>query len=1087
MSRVINGNISSRNKYPWFCNVITASDQVAVETSTGVTSIGSATYIGGKYVISAASLFTSYLQFTSNIVLSSSTTIPAGFPLYPQFTNVAIANAKNNNIIRMGHISTYDDNISVKDYKIVNLHYHPFYSYDFIEFKEELSSSDFVDTMWSNDLVILELDSIPAIDGFVPISLLPKSLEGTVYYGTETPVVSIGTGVVETSPLDDIEFVDDFPVVIDANQDSIITTTNYYVRDVPLKIISSDNSLWSSDTVVHVNSYPCYQSAYLIKYYTIDQSAGLDLELNLPSSALELTSDIQAFAFDTLLVSSNSEVNTFFTDIQILFNISFNWLYINYDTVIDTTMSKAHEVMGTVPESALTGAMVGHWLNVSLWKLNKIVIQSPFTNLCYAADFGSDLDDIHDNSGLTYGDDGSPLVYLNSSDNEYYLVGIHGKATNEISDYYPNMFASIEKHRDWINTVINSTDTVSKTIEEITVNVADQITNFDAMSVLAAEYTSDLAEVNSDIASSDFSTDTVDASFGISFSSDLHSLSSDYELLLEDIEVFDDVITEWNDEVTEWVSDLMSFQEAVLVCSSDGSNYYQLSSDLLESAESFDSDVANWSSDILEWLSLDFSTDIVDGILVSSDLVSSTSLVIDINSTTVEVADFSSDLLKLNENLSDFTSDLAEFQNSMALLSSDRESLEIIVGPLNRELVEKDASNEIDTYRDADYQLIVSNRDLVFSTSSNYWNGLSELCGINADYGVSLSGNSTITNLDGYYSLKVTTSNDTAIRQSRRYFKPSMIELSGTLASDMTTGFSSKIGWFNSTDGYYFMLNSNGIHTVKLVAGTQYSVSQSNWNINPLSDPDLTNWVTPTSIPQVYDLRVKHLTMLFYIGNEHVIMGLLIDGIPRIVHKFLNTKGNGNFPVRYEINKTISGNTSELRMKDVKIWQPSSENNLTRGHMLTNGRLSKIEVTPSSVNAETALRPIFSMRIKSNHAEAMVQITGLEMLTSVNAQLYWELTLNPDITNTTWEWTLEDELIDSVVDLDNNADVNSGGTILSSGFLNHKGIIEPKLLKDVAFCYDVFGEQDTLVFSVRNLGTSENILFWYKINWVEIF
>ncbi len=1090
MERIINGNIITRNKYPWFCNIISASNQIPVIGAKGVGILGSAIYIGNRYVITAASLFTPYYRFNTPLELSSNTTIPVQYPLSPQFTDVAMDTEKNTKIIRMGHLTTYDDSVIVKDYKIVDFNFHPFYSYDYVDFQSKLADNGFSHTMWSNDLVILELHAVPALDGFEPINILPKNLEEYVYYSSDVDVVSIGTGLIQISPSDDVDFVDEFPLVIDANQDSIITTANYYVRDVPLKMKSSEDSLWASDTVVHINNYPFYQSGYLIVYYnTSFQFLGL-----------ELTSDIPAFAFDTTITSSNDEVNTFFSDIQVLFNTTFSWSIINNTLLYDESNSSTHPIMSIVPSDSLYSFLdVGKWLNWSLWELNPIQLQSPFNNVCYAADFGSDLNDIHDNSGLSLGDGGSPLVYQNS-DNEYYLVGVHGFSVNPrlgislLADNYPEIFESIEKHRDWINAIINSSDIVTKTIEELVESNVGQVENTSQLVELLSNYTSDLVDLLTIVSASDFSTDQIDISFGIELSSDLSTIPSDYKLYLEDIEIFDDKITEWDDTVNDWENSLFSFQEAVLICSSDGSIYYQLSSDLLEGVDEFTSDIAQWSSDILEWLSfnqLDVS------ILTSSDLSESSNISSDIAETEIALQEFTSDVDILNNNLASFSSDISQYQDSLAILSSDRESLEIITGPLNRELIEKDDSNKPDVYRDSNYNLLFSNRTIIFASNNNYYYGPKELCGINADYDVRLVGDATIiSSASGeYYSMKVKSVGDKVIRQSRRYFNlfSGSIELSGTLSTTMSPGVTSKIGWFNGTDGYYFMLDENNIYIVELINGTEHAITMNNWNLDSL---DITQWVTPTSIPQVSDLRTNNMTMIYQICNETIMIGLMIDGIPRLLHKFLTShlskpKHKLSFPIRYEINKAGEDNqvTSEMRMAISVIYNHDNApiNQIAcfnRELSLTNARSSKIKVTSSIADPNTALTPIFSMRVRQNLPGTIIQITSLELMSVSENQLYWELTLNPDIKGLTW---LKDS--NSLVELDDEAYAYHNGLTLASGLIDHKSFINSSELTHALASFNIDKESDVIVLGIRNLSSSDNntddIDFWYKISWVE--
>lgn len=652
----------------------------------------------------------------------------------------------------------------------------------------------------------------------------------------------------------------------------------------------------------------------------------------------------------------------------------------------------------------------------------------------FAGDFG-DQSDIQDVKSMAVGDEGGPAVYT-GADGKMYLIGLFNRAIPDYLGDFPNLFTNVLDYLDWI----------TATTQPLVLS--------DAVEVDLALIQSDIAELVSD--SVLWTTDTVEL-----WQQDVLLAQTDVNLFLI--------------ELANWSSDLQALQPIILLLQSDGSSDYALVSDLIVSQISFGS----------------------DAVLISNDLIS-----------------FVSDFSDSSVNPSDIpvmTSDMLLFQNDVTGLQSDMQLMTESFATFNRQAVTHNLASSPDVWRDAFYRLRVSNPVSLFTAESAFdpWQNesstmkfVSQLIGETAEATFSS---------EGYYSLIVETESDCVIRQSRHYI-PDQAGLSkiALISGVLLTGpqsqetVVSRFGLFDGNNGHCLQLATDGLSFCELVNGVETVIPQSNWNIDPLdgtgsSGLNLSSYIVANgNLPDVVDLSYHQNILIIdteWTGLTR--LGFFLNGVPRYAHQFAHENrqspisNSSGLPVRYQIKKISTDNTQcELRVCWCNVLVEGTYVPHVPRFSYSNARGSYSLITPSSAAADSALTPVFSMRIKDIYSHASVKVETLKLSITTNNDIYWELIKNVTLQSDTW---LVNAPYGSMIEFDTTTARYSRGIVIKDGFLNASSMGETNFvdstssyLSDPILGIDLNGDRDTLTLGIRNLRGGETIKLWYIIGWMEL-
>jgi hypothetical protein len=187
-----------------------------------------------------------------------------------------------------------------------------------------------------------------------------------------------------------------------------------------------------------------------------------------------------------------------------------------------------------------------------------------------------------------------------------------------------------------------------------------------------------------------------------------------------------------------------------------------------------------------------------------------------------------------------------------------------------------------------------------------------------------LTGSGTATHLPNESSmrLRVTTSGDKVIRQTRHYhpYQPGKSQriLLTSVPGAAETNVRRRFGLFDANNGLFFEETAGTKYVVRRTytsgSPVDNTVAQASWNLDTLDGSG------PSGV--TLDWSKSQIALIDYqwLGVGRVRMGFEIDGKPYYCHEFKNTNSlatvymtTGSLPLRYEIEATgVPGATSDL-------------------------------------------------------------------------------------------------------------------------------------------------------------------------------
>ena len=345
--------------------------------------------------------------------------------------------------------------------------------------------------------------------------------------------------------------------------------------------------------------------------------------------------------------------------------------------------------------------------------------------------------------------------------------------------------------------------------------------------------------------------------------------------------------------------------------------------------------------------------------------------------------------------------------------------------------------------------------------------------------------------------LSVAGTSGQAIRQTRRFFNyqpgKSQLIFQTFNAQNVESGVIKRIGYFDSSDGFFLELDGVGITPVSLVrrssSGTATTtVPQASWNLDTLDGSG------GSANPSGISLKLNATQILVldfeWLGVGSARMGFVINGQIVYAHRFdcANIEANvymqtPNLPLRYEIDAPALGGTGTLDCICGTVISEGGQGSTGSPFGFASGVTTNVE---NGANAT-----LFSIRHRAGSERITIIPTLVDPLAVGNGTSAWELIYNPTFAiPPVWSTAR------GFCELDTPASVTPGtagqvtpgtGTVIASGVFANSIPATPIGLRDTTLTLgaDVLGTSDVISLVVTNLsGGNERYLG--SINWIAL-
>ena len=195
-------------------------------------------------------------------------------------------------------------------------------------------------------------------------------------------------------------------------------------------------------------------------------------------------------------------------------------------------------------------------------------------------------------------------------------------------------------------------------------------------------------------------------------------------------------------------------------------------------------------------------------------------------------------------------------------------------------------------------RLRTSSNELLFSYSGCYQDDT-------YNWSNSILNGGTITYNSNFYQANTFNTNDYVLRQTKQYFplqtgQSYNIYMSFSIPL-LSTNSIYRIGYYDDINGLFFQVSNELLYVCVRSNGTDFSIAQSLWNIDPLNGVGISG----------INLNISNIQTLFidlqWFYNGHIVFGFLINGIMHGVHNVsVQTIQTCKLPLRYELTSNTS-------------------------------------------------------------------------------------------------------------------------------------------------------------------------------------
>jgi hypothetical protein len=324
----------------------------------------------------------------------------------------------------------------------------------------------------------------------------------------------------------------------------------------------------------------------------------------------------------------------------------------------------------------------------------------------------------------------------------------------------------------------------------------------------------------------------------------------------------------------------------------------------------------------------------------------------------------------------------------------------------------------------------------------------------------------------------------TVIRRSRRrgIYQPGkslLVYMTGVLnaGGSNASGVTSKIGYYDDENGYYFQYNNGVVSVIERSSVTgslvETNVAQSAWNVNSVDGKNGTI-LFDASKAQIFWFSFE------WLGVGEVLCGIFVDNQPITLHKFRHSNildtpyiTMASLPPTYELIGT-SGNGTMYAICFTVISE-GGYNPVGRGFSANKGT--------STENVNT-IEPVLSIRLKSGQKINAI-VNGVSVMSTSGANFLVELWRFVDNTGALNNPSWISANSESGVEYDENSNNlnTTGGLLLYSAYSSNNidGIQINEVPNGVLSISN--GISDLFVIAITTVGGNEN--YSVSINWRE--
>jgi len=252
------------------------------------------------------------------------------------------------------------------------------------------------------------------------------------------------------------------------------------------------------------------------------------------------------------------------------------------------------------------------------------------------------------------------------------------------------------------------------------------------------------------------------------------------------------------------------------------------------------------------------------------------------------------------------------------------------------------------------------------------------------------------------------------------------------------TNLRQRVGYFGTSNGFYFEANGTTINFVKRtgVSGSvvDTAVAQASWNIDPMNGTGPSGITLDPTKAQILFIDME------WLGLGTVRMGFVIDGQIRHCHSFHHANiltttyiTTACLPLRLEIENT-GATASASTMKQVCSTVISEGGYEVRGKMRTIG-MQPTAASNYTLGTNNVFYPVASIRLKSTHLDAIVIPKNIALVGTTQSDYRYKIISDAVISGGTWV----SNGTDSAVEYNLSAVSFTGGTDLRSSYLISTG------------------------------------------------
>jgi len=349
------------------------------------------------------------------------------------------------------------------------------------------------------------------------------------------------------------------------------------------------------------------------------------------------------------------------------------------------------------------------------------------------------------------------------------------------------------------------------------------------------------------------------------------------------------------------------------------------------------------------------------------------------------------------------------------------------------------------------------------------------------------------------------TSGDRIIRQTKMRFNyqpgKSQQILCTFVLGDAVASTTKRIGYFNTSTSAPYTANIDGIYLeqdgstqniVQAKNGTDTSIAQSSWNIDPMDGTGPSGQTIDWTKAQIFIIDFE------WLGVGRVRTGFVIDGVIYYAHQFLNANSvtsvymsDSNHSLRYEIRST--GGTASMQHICSSVASEGGSQALgTLFYTSTAG-------THVDCNTENTIYAIVGIRLKTTHLSTTIRLLNMAMQVQTAGEFgEWMLIYNPTVAGT---FTYSD-ITNSAIQKATGATANTvtGGLFMSGGYIESGGgggggggggnpvggSASAELNNALRLGSQIDGTRDEIVLCFRPIAGSTNVDIEGAVFWREL-